>query len=48
MAIPSSAYPTPAARTANSRLDTSRFRSAFDIALPNWREDLRACLLAWA
>jgi len=48
MAIPSSAYPTPAARPANSRLDTSRFRSAFDMALPNWREDLRACLLAWA
>lgn len=46
--IPTSAYPTPASRPANSRLDTSGFRAAFDIPLPDWREDLRTCLRAWA
>ncbi|MCP9841995.1 dTDP-4-dehydrorhamnose reductase [Synechococcus sp. J7-Johnson] len=46
--IPTSAYPTPAQRPANSRLDTSRFRAAFDIPPPDWREDLRICLSAWA
>jgi dTDP-4-dehydrorhamnose reductase len=29
-------YPTPAARPANSRLDTSKFRSAFSLHLPDW------------
>ena len=29
-------YPTPAARPANSRLDTSKFRSAFGLHLPDW------------
>ena len=29
-------YPTPAARPANSRLDTSKFRAAFGIHLPDW------------
>lgn len=46
-AIPSSAYPTPAARPANSRLDGSRFAAAFGLPLPNWHEDLRQCLEAW-
>ena len=36
-AVPSSAYPTPAARPLNSRLDTHKFRSAFDLELPHWR-----------
>ena len=35
--IPTEAYPLPAARPRNSRLDTSRFRSAFDLNLPDWR-----------
>ena len=30
-------YPTPAARPANSRLDTTKFRKAFDLQLPDWR-----------
>ena len=30
-------YPTPAARPANSRLDTSKFRSTFGLQLPDWR-----------
>ncbi|MFM7677200.1 MAG: dTDP-4-dehydrorhamnose reductase [Synechococcus sp.] len=46
-AIPSSAYPTPAARPANSRLDGSRFQQAFGLPLPDWRDDLRACLQDW-
>lgn len=29
-------YPTPAARPANSRLDTSKFRTAFGLQLPDW------------
>jgi len=29
-------YPTPAARPANSRLDTSKFRNAFGLHLPDW------------
>ncbi len=34
--IASSAYPTPAARPANSRLDTARARAAFDLVFPAW------------
>ena len=36
-AVPSSAYPTPAARPMNSRLDTARLRATFDLELPPWR-----------
>ncbi|MDE2160695.1 MAG: dTDP-4-dehydrorhamnose reductase [Burkholderiales bacterium] len=35
--IPTSAYPTPARRPLNSRLDTKKLRAAFDLALPDWR-----------
>jgi dTDP-4-dehydrorhamnose reductase len=35
--IPTSGYPTPAARPLNSRLDTHRLRTAFGLALPDWR-----------
>ncbi|MFZ1482503.1 MAG: sugar nucleotide-binding protein, partial [Paracoccaceae bacterium] len=38
--IPSSAWPTPARRPANSRLDCSAFTSAFGIARPDWRAGL--------
>ena len=34
--IPTAAFPTPAARPLNSRLDTSRLRSAFGLSLPDW------------
>ena len=34
--IPAAEYPTPAARPVNSRLDTSKFRSAFGLHLPDW------------
>jgi dTDP-4-dehydrorhamnose reductase len=35
--IPSSAYPVPAARPRNSRLDTSKLIETFNIAPPDWR-----------
>ncbi len=34
--IPTSAYPTPAQRPLNSRLDTRKLRAAFDLVLPDW------------
>jgi len=34
--IPSSEYPTPAARPKNSRLDTTKFRQSFGLHLPDW------------
>ena len=36
--IPSSAYPTPAKRPANSRLDTEKLQAVFDLQLPNWQD----------
>lgn len=38
--IPSSAYPTPAARPLNSRLDCSAFTRDFGIPRPDWRAGL--------
>lgn len=43
-AIPTSAYPTAAARPANSRLDCSRLSRDFGIALPDWRDGVAACV----
>jgi dTDP-4-dehydrorhamnose reductase len=34
--VPTTAFPTPAKRPLNSRLDTARLRSAFGLALPHW------------
>jgi dTDP-4-dehydrorhamnose reductase len=42
--IPSSDYPTPARRPANSRLDCSRIARDFGIARPDWRADLDGVL----
>ncbi|MDR5855212.1 dTDP-4-dehydrorhamnose reductase [Caballeronia sp. LZ062] len=42
--IPSSEYPTPARRPANSRLDGARLTRAFGLVPPDWREALRLCL----
>ncbi|MBM4213213.1 MAG: dTDP-4-dehydrorhamnose reductase [Gammaproteobacteria bacterium] len=36
-AVPTSAYPTPAARPLNSRLSTAKLRTAFSLNLPDWR-----------
>lgn len=38
--IPSSAYPTPAARPKNSRLDCSKINTIFGINRPDWRVGL--------
>ncbi|MET0349392.1 MAG: dTDP-4-dehydrorhamnose reductase [Rhizobacter sp.] len=35
--VPTSAFPTPAKRPANSRLDTTRLRNTFGLALPSWQ-----------
>ena len=37
LAIPTAAYPTPARRPLNSRLDTSKLRTTFGVTLPDWR-----------
>lgn len=37
-AVPTSAFPTPAKRPANSRLDTDKLRTAFGLHLPKWQE----------
>lgn len=37
-AIPSSAYPTPATRPKNSRLDCHKLHDVFDVVLPNWHD----------
>jgi dTDP-4-dehydrorhamnose reductase len=44
VAIPSSDYPTPAARPAYSVLDTTAIRRDFGIALPEWSEALNMTL----
>ena len=43
-AIPTSGYPTPAQRPANSRLDTGKLCTTFGLALPDWREGVDAVL----
>ncbi len=40
--IPTSAYPTPAKRPLNSRLDCSAFTAAYGIPRPDWRDGLKA------
>ena len=44
--IPASAYPTPAARPQNSRLDCSRLEREWHVAQPAWQNALRECLAA--
>lgn len=46
--ISTSAYPTPAERPANSRLDGSAFLRDFGYPMPDWHRDLHSCLQAWA
>jgi dTDP-4-dehydrorhamnose reductase len=43
-AIPSSEYPTPAARPANSRLNCGRLEREYGLFLPAWDAELRRCL----
>jgi dTDP-4-dehydrorhamnose reductase len=43
-AIPTSQYPTPAARPLNSRLATAKLQSAFDLRLPHWQAGVERML----
>lgn len=43
-AIPTSGYPTPAARPANSQLDCSKLAATFGVRLPDWNAALALCL----
>ena len=36
-AVPSSAFPTPAKRPHNSRMDTTKLQRTFDLHLPDWK-----------
>ncbi len=42
--IPASAYPLPARRPANSRLDNGKLQRLLGLALPDWRSALGLCL----
>lgn len=42
--VPGSAFPTPARRPLNSRLDTSRLQSAFGLRLPPWQAGVERML----
>jgi dTDP-4-dehydrorhamnose reductase len=42
--IPTSAYPTPARRPANSRLDNAKLAREHGVSLPHWREALAVCM----
>ena len=42
--IPTSAYPTPAARPANSRLNGRKLEAAFGLQLPHWQQGVARML----
>ena len=42
--VPTSAFPTPARRPLNSRLDTARLRQTFGLTLPPWQLGVRRML----
>ncbi|MBP9895595.1 MAG: dTDP-4-dehydrorhamnose reductase [Giesbergeria sp.] len=42
--VPTSAFPTPAARPHNSRLDTARLRNTFGLTLPPWQQGVARML----
>lgn len=42
--IPTSDYPTPAARPAYSVLDKTRIRQAYGVSIPRWQDSLDRCL----
>lgn len=43
-AVPTSAYPTPARRPTNSRLNTEKFQRQFDLVLPDWQIGVKRML----
>ncbi len=42
--IPTSDYPTPAARPVNSSLDLSALEQKFNVQMPDWKESLKLCM----
>ncbi|HIV71415.1 MAG TPA: dTDP-4-dehydrorhamnose reductase [Candidatus Aquabacterium excrementipullorum] len=44
MPIPTSAYPTPARRPLNSRLNTDKLKQAFGLSLPHWQQGVERML----
>jgi dTDP-4-dehydrorhamnose reductase len=42
--IATSAYPTPAARPLNSRLDTQKLQHTFGLTLPDWQPGMERML----
>lgn len=42
--VPTSAFPTPAVRPHNSRLDTSKLQTTFGLTLPNWQAGVERML----
>ena len=42
--VPTSAYPTPARRPLNSRLDTHKLQSSFGLVLPHWQTGVERML----
>ena len=43
-AVPTSAFPTPAKRPHNSRMDTTKLRRTFDLYLPQWQTGVERML----
>jgi dTDP-4-dehydrorhamnose reductase len=44
VAVPTSAFPTPARRPHNSRLDTTKLQTNFNLTLPHWQEGVKRML----
>ena len=43
-AVPSNAFPTPAQRPLNSRLNTSKLQHVFGLSLPHWQIGVKRML----
>ena len=42
--MPTSAFPTPASRPLNSRLDTRKLQTTFGLVLPDWQQGVARML----
>jgi dTDP-4-dehydrorhamnose reductase len=43
--VPTTAYPTPARRPLNSRLDTTKLQQSFDLRMPKWKVGVARMLI---